>query len=267
MRRCCHRPSRGWRAQRTSSRSPGHHCACAKLQRPLSRPITDQLRPLQRQAPRGGPRVTCSASLTTWPGRLSRERGSRCAASPPPIEARGLAAGMTDSQKGSLPRQPGCRLRRRSRAELTDLGRDRRPGVLPVVPDDPVADRRVSVLTLSLQRPGSLESCEICRLAAHPRGAPPGHRLRMWNAIPAISRLDATEMASMPRRGWPPADQRPAADQNQLPARGGGKTWPPRTPRPGPGRGPPPMLPGPAPGPAQYAAVSGLTTVTAVSAA
>ena len=116
------------------------------------------------------------------------------------IEARGLSGGMTDRHKGSLPRQPGCRLRRRSRAELTDLGRDRRPGVLPVVPDDPVADRRVSVLTLSLQRPGSLESCEICRLAAHPRGAPPGHRLRMWNAIQAISRLDATEMASMPRR-------------------------------------------------------------------
>ena len=58
---------------------------------------------------------------------------------------------MTDRHKGS-PRQPGCRLRRRSRAELTDLGRDRRPGVLPVVPDDPVADRRVSVLTLSLQK-------------------------------------------------------------------------------------------------------------------
>jgi hypothetical protein len=29
---------------------------------------------------------------------------------------------MTDSQKGSLPRRPGCRLPRRSRAELPDLG-------------------------------------------------------------------------------------------------------------------------------------------------
>ena len=55
-------------------------------------------------------------------------------------EARGLPGGMTDSQKGQPPRQPGCRLPQRSRAELTDLGRDRRPGVLPVPPDDRIAD-------------------------------------------------------------------------------------------------------------------------------
>ena len=105
MRRCCHRPSRGWRAQRTSSRSPGHRCACAKLQLPLSRPITDQLRPLQRKAPRGGPRVTCSASLTTWPGRLSRERGWRCATSPPPSRRGERTARRNDGQ----PEGAACR--------------------------------------------------------------------------------------------------------------------------------------------------------------
>jgi hypothetical protein len=47
---------------------------------------------------------------------------------------------MTDSQKGSLPRQPGCRLPRRGSAELLDLGRERRPGVLPVLPDEHAAD-------------------------------------------------------------------------------------------------------------------------------
>ena len=47
---------------------------------------------------------------------------------------------MTDSQKGSLPRQPGLRLARRSSAELLDLGRERRPGVLPVLPDEHAAD-------------------------------------------------------------------------------------------------------------------------------
>ena len=34
---------------------------------------------------------------------------------------------MTDSRKGSLPRQPGCRLPWRSRAALPDLGHDRWP--------------------------------------------------------------------------------------------------------------------------------------------
>ena len=47
---------------------------------------------------------------------------------------------MTDIQKGSLPRQPGCRLPRRSSAELLDLGRERRPGVLLVLPHDRITD-------------------------------------------------------------------------------------------------------------------------------
>ena len=40
---------------------------------------------------------------------------------------------MTDDQEDSLPRQPGCRLPRRSSAELLDLGRERRPGIQPVL--------------------------------------------------------------------------------------------------------------------------------------
>jgi len=52
---------------------------------------------------------------------------------------------MTDLQKGSLPRQPGCRLPRRSRAVLPDLGRERRPGVLPVLPDEHAADGPLAV--------------------------------------------------------------------------------------------------------------------------
>ena len=47
---------------------------------------------------------------------------------------------MTDSQKGSLPGKPGWRLPRRSSAELLDLGRERRPGALPVLPDEHAAD-------------------------------------------------------------------------------------------------------------------------------
>jgi hypothetical protein len=95
----------------------------------LRRAARDMLRELDRVT---GPRNAVGAARR-------RRRGG---------EARGLVAGVTDSQMGSLLRQPGCRLRARSRALLPDLGRDRRPGVLPVLPDDRIADEPQAVLPL-----------------------------------------------------------------------------------------------------------------------
>ena len=106
--------------------------ATAELQRQLSWPIADQLRSRQDAVRRAARDLPRELDHVTGPDeRETREMLRDVAAA---IEARGLAAGMTDDQEGNLPRQPGCRLPRRSRAALPDLGHDRWPSarVLPV---------------------------------------------------------------------------------------------------------------------------------------
>jgi hypothetical protein len=96
-----------------------------------------------------------------------------------------LVAGMTDSQMGSLLRQPGCRLRARSRALLPDLGRDRRPGALPVLPDDRIADEPQAMLPLfHLARPRE------GHWLADGRFAPPRSRHRHGGGSRSVDRED-----------------------------------------------------------------------------